>query len=67
MTDIQVREMLDVRQERRDSGLTWLTARHAAARTRPVKRVLHPSRAHLRCARRGIPGRAGLQHGPPSG
>jgi arabinogalactan oligomer / maltooligosaccharide transport system permease protein len=40
MTDIQVREMLDVRQERKDSGLTRLTRAPRRGSDSPLKRFL---------------------------
>ena len=40
MTDIQVREMLDVRSERKATGLGWLTRSPRRGADSPVKRVL---------------------------
>jgi arabinogalactan oligomer/maltooligosaccharide transport system permease protein len=39
MTDIQVREMLDVRQERKAGGLVWLTRAPRRGADSPLKRI----------------------------
>ncbi len=40
MTDMQVREMLDVREERKEGGLRWLTRAPRRGQDSPIKRVL---------------------------